>query len=356
MMANPNYMVQPQNTYMMPQQPLNPLVYQMYNPNPQNVIQPAMPYNPNNGFIMSNPIPPSSSLSSQPELPLPLISEISEPFLDSDIPYFWHIPKVGGSTLKNIFSSCYNLKRPNRNPVMEEASLDVIDEKYVNVDTATEEGIDKAKELGLIPSKASDIIISPRIYEVQKLFNQFQRPRMFTMIRHPFLRLFSFYNYHKHATWELKHNKFEFMKNMTFSEYLQTKTVENNWLTCTLTNTNKNLLNETHVQLATDILARKCLVGLTDNFNTSVYRFQQYFNWKIDDSRRGCLKRLVFDSPVNKLSNVLQQRNTEHHIESLEEGDDAWNLLLETNKYDLQLYQNAMKIFEDQGKYFPNLE
>jgi len=348
--TNPNYM-----------QPVNPYLNQMYAPNPnlpQNAVPyvpPAAPYpmhynpNPMNGAsIMSPP-------TSQSPLPLPLISEITETFLESDIPYYWHIPKVGGSTLKNIFSSCYNLKRPNRNPAKPEDSLEVLDGKYVNVDTATTEGIAKAKELGLIPAKVTDIVISPRIYEVQTLFNQFQRPRMFTMIRHPFSRLFSFFNYHKHASWEKKHSSFEFMKNMTFEEYLRTRTVENNWLTCTLTNTNKKELNETHVQLATDILARKCLVGMTEEFNTSVHRFQQYFNWDIDESRKGCLKRLVFDSPVNKLSNVLQQRDPEHQIETLEEGDPAWNILLETNKYDLQLYENAKKIFQDQAKYFPNL-
>merc|ERR1711862_62952 len=150
---------------------------------------------------------------------------------------------------------------------------------------------------------------------------------------------------------EQKHSSFEFMKNMTFEEYLRMKTVENNWLTCTLTNTDKRELNETHVQLATDILARKCLVGMTDNFNTSVYRFQQYFNWKIDDSRKGCLKRLIFDSPINQLSAVVR----DHELAKLQEGDDAWNILLETNKLDLQLYENAVKIFQDQGKLFPNV-
>lgn len=351
--TNPNYMQQ-----------VNPFLYQMYAPNPnlpQNAVPyvpPAAPYpiyynpNPMNGMNGGSIISPPTS---QSPLPLPLISEISAPFLESDIPYYWHIPKVGGSTLKNIFSSCYDLKRPNRSPAKPEDSLELLDGKFVNVDTATTEGIAKAKELGLIPAKVTDVVISPRIYEVQTLFNQFQRPRMFTMFRHPFSRLFSFFNYHKHATWENKHSSFEFMKNMTFEEYLRTRTVENNWLTCTLTNTDKKEINETHVQLATDILARKCLVGMTEEFNTSVYRFQQYFNWKVDESRKGCLKRLIFDSPVNKLSNVLQQRDPGYQIEKLEEGDPAWNLLLETNKYDLQLYENAKKIFQDQAKYFPNL-
>lgn len=32
-----------------------------------------------------------------------------EPLADSDVPVFWHIPKAGGSLLKNIMGACYRL-------------------------------------------------------------------------------------------------------------------------------------------------------------------------------------------------------------------------------------------------------
>lgn len=34
--------------------------------------------------------------------------------VDGDIPFFWHIPKASGSTMKNVMNFCFNLKRAEK--------------------------------------------------------------------------------------------------------------------------------------------------------------------------------------------------------------------------------------------------
>merc|ERR1719203_1162812 len=104
----------------------------------------------------------------------------------------------------------------------------------------------------------------------------------------------------------------------------------------------KGEISEEHVAKATDILRNKCLIGLTDHFNTTISRFQSYFRWPLLENKKPCLQRLVFDAPINQFSSGSK----------LEEGSEAWNIMLETNKYDLQLYENAKQIFREQESLF----
>jgi hypothetical protein len=34
--------------------------------------------------------------------------------VDGDVPFYWHIPKASGSTMKNIMNFCFNLKRAEK--------------------------------------------------------------------------------------------------------------------------------------------------------------------------------------------------------------------------------------------------
>lgn len=275
---------------------------------------------------------------------LPLFVEISKPLKKSDVPFFWHIPKSGGSTVKNILDQCYGLKQAKKIQGQPKETLEVFG-NYVNLDTATPEGIKLAAYVGLVPSKLADVIVSGRIYNAQNLFNINQRPRMFTLLRHPFHRIYSNYRYLKKAKWESAFQHFsKHFSNSTFLDYIH-RMNGNNMMTSALTDVpNADITDET-VEQATQILAQKCLVGLMDEFNVSIYRFQTYFGWKISENKKGCISRLVYEKPIN--SN--RQNETDTLPKTLSENSREWGLLSVTNKYDLKLYNNAKKIFFTQG-------
>lgn len=84
---------------------------------------------------------------------------------------FWHIPKSGGTTVKNLYH-CTGQTMAHRGGVDPKFGHDQKDElvvfqpmehkdgKFVNVDTTIKQGILRAKELGLVQSHISDIIFT----------------------------------------------------------------------------------------------------------------------------------------------------------------------------------------------------
>ena len=55
--------------------------------------------------------------------------------------------------------------------------------QYVNIDTSTHEGIERARNLGLASSGLADVVLSPLLHEASSLFNLNTKGRLFTMVR-----------------------------------------------------------------------------------------------------------------------------------------------------------------------------
>eukprot|EP00957_Ditylum_brightwellii_P179332 13661712-Ditylum_brightwellii.AAC.1 len=102
-----------------------------------------------------------------------------------DVPVYWHIPKTGGSTLKDIIADCHFKVVANEEGIADGHDQDMVSScqdlqlvdvgghgraKYVNVDTTTIEGIDRAVQLGLVRSNLADVIVTPYLYESELLF------------------------------------------------------------------------------------------------------------------------------------------------------------------------------------------
>ena len=68
--------------------------------------------------------------------------------------------------------------------------------RYVNVDTTTRIGIERARKLGLVSSNLADLIItSDPVYAIENLYSKDERGRVLLMMRQPVDRLVSKFYY-----------------------------------------------------------------------------------------------------------------------------------------------------------------
>jgi hypothetical protein len=120
-----------------------------------------------------------------------------------DTPIFWHILKSGGTTVKDYSSDCLNLVLSNEQGIQFGHDADTViqvmqvpsERRFINVDSTTRPGIDRAKRLGLAESVLADIISSPLFPEIIDIMNEQHRGRMFTVLRHPIDRATSMFYY-----------------------------------------------------------------------------------------------------------------------------------------------------------------
>lgn len=73
---------------------------------------------------------------------------------------------------------------------------------FLNVDTYTPNGIQRAKQLNLVTSGLVDAIISPLLYDAATLFTPTRKGRMITMLRHPIERAVSLFYFIQDTQWK----------------------------------------------------------------------------------------------------------------------------------------------------------
>jgi len=134
---------------------------------------------------------------------------IWDPHEDTDQPVFWHIPKAGGSTIKDIMGTCHRFTQASEAGIVDGHDQDTVIavvrpgnlSPFVNVDTTKIPGIERAKSLGLAESNLADFIVSPHIRELEQIFTPKARGRLFGIFRHPVDRAVSMFYYTQIAHW-----------------------------------------------------------------------------------------------------------------------------------------------------------
>jgi len=209
--------------------------------------------------------------------------------------------------------------------------------KYINVDTGTLHGLDKAIQLGLGSFNGVELISTPYIYNATRLFSKDQKGRIFLMMRHPIDRAIATY-YERASDPKTEADT----GGLGIEEYAKSEYAENNWVTRFLSNSLSGELTPQHEAVAREFLKKKCLIGLLSEKGQSMERFQSYFGWsgesdKIDD----CRERQLFLNWAGK--------NTHSRVEA---GSLTYSLFEDHNVFDLRLYEYAKELFEAQSYFF----
>jgi len=282
-----------------------------------------------------------------------------------DIPFFWHIPRSAGATMTQILSECLSLTLASdagahNNGHQNDSAIKVLtlgknNAKFVNVDTSSIEGIHHAKKLRLSSANIPNmIVISSRLFDVSSIFTAANKGRVFTIMRHPIQRAASLFYYTQDTNWRRNHVKqFE---NISILEYFKSGMGENNWMTRFLSNTFKRELNNDDLEIAKEVLRRKCLIGLLSQKAESFDRIQQYFNIQpstTSTSKKGADEVEDNNESIDCIDKKLNWAwPLKHKHDVVEEGTELWDAMMKNNVYDMQLYNYAVVLFKEQADLF----
>jgi hypothetical protein len=314
--------------------------------------------------IETAPVDSGIAAAIDPDDSLPELNNFKDswdPWEATDMPVFFHIPKSGGSTIKDIMGTCHRFVLASEAGVTDghdqDTEIAIVYPKvgvpgaslspFVNIDATTVAGIQRAKDMGFADSGLGDTVVTPFLYEANELFTETAKGRLFTVFRHPIDRAISLFYYLQVADWEPTFDPA--LKDWTIEEYAKSGKIENNWLTRQLSNQLSGDLEDVHVQKAMEVIRRKFLVGLMTEMEKTMTRLERYFRWTYHVNPKN--QEICRDDLLNGGSNS----NSKNKKEKPKEGDPAYDLLLAQNQYDMQVWGYIESLFEEQEQYVQDI-
>jgi len=168
------------------------------------------------------------------------------------------------------------------------------------------------------------------------------RGRMFVMLRHPIDRISSSFYYYGKAHWEPNYDPE--LAHISLELYAKQNRTDHNYLTRILNNKmdpNDDITPE-DFYTAKEILRTKCLIGLLTEKEHSFQRFEKYFQWDYSSDRtKKCHERLLHWD--------FAMKHPHPHIPEQSEG---FQRIVQRNEYDLELYEYARMLFQEQSNLF----
>lgn len=280
------------------------------------------------------------------------VDSVPEP--ETEVVVFWHVPRSGGTNLKSIYE-CMGRTIAHKagvDPRYGHASEEeviafrpwpgVSRASYVNVDTTSRQGVERARRLGVVPSGLVDMIVTSNpTYVVENLFDEAHKGRALALFRHPVDRLVSQFYYLREATWEHKYRPQ--WKDIDVLEFARAKNTDNNHLVKRLAGLGiSDHATEDHLRTAMRTIKKRFFVGLTGQMEESVRRFNIVMG--VDESEVGnrqCLDHFFHNSVDAK------KHNSNSHPK-VEPGSATWNAIIQRNALDMRLYDFILQLFDEQ--------
>ena len=281
-------------------------------------------------------------------LPLKHFADVTDPNRPSDAAYFFHVPRAGGSTFKVIIGKCLQLVQSSEVGVRDGHGtdpqlqvLEIQESQYVNVDTTTIPGIQRAVDLGLAASGLANVIVSSYLHESAALFDLNHQGRAIILLRDPVERATSMY-------WHRIKEVGDLESSTTIEDYAQGNGIENNWMCRFLTNRMTGELTKDDLEQAKEVLKEKFLIGFVDDFEESVYRIMKYNGWKFstDETEQmkeeDCIKDLTSEGGGSNIN--------PNEYEIPKRGSQAHALISWQTQFDSKLFAYAKELFDHQTK------
>lgn len=229
--------------------------------------------------------------------------------------------------------------------------------KVINVDVTTHRGIANAKKLGFLShgeQTQTDFVSSSLFHVVSmRLFTPNHKARMFALFRHPVERAVSKFYYLSKATWEPTYD--ETWANMTLEEWASNDRGENNWLVHHLAGKKHYEPVDTNdLEFAKEMIQTKFIVGLMNQFDESVHRFNLLL--RIDENvskNKQCIQDFIHTDKKESKKRDLSNRNS---YTKATEGSPAWAMLSDINSLDVALFTFIEEQFIAQRHLFEQYE
>jgi len=281
-------------------------------------------------------------------LPLKHFADVSDTNRPSDTSYFFHVPRAGGATVKAVIGKCLKLVQSSEVGVRDGhgsdpqlSVLDVFESKYVNVDTTTIPGIQRAVDLGLAESALADVVVSSYLHESAALFDLKHQGRAFIVLRDPIERATSMY-------WHRIKEVGDLDTSVTIEDYAQGNGIENNWMCRFLTNRMTGELTKDDLEQAKTILKEKFLVGFLDDLEESMYRVMKYNGWEFSEDET---EQMQEEDCIRDLASEEGGSNKgDYEYEIPKRGSQAHALISWQTQFDAKLVTYAKDLFISQTK------
>jgi len=283
----------------------------------------------------------------------PLLEKHIKPFVSEPNPAketvtFWHVPKSGGTTLKEIYK-CMGKTLAVRGGASthfgddkdEEITIFESGNEVINVDTLTRKGILRAKKLKLVQSGKVDLIVTSGSlnFAIQHLYDKAHKGRVLGLFRHPVERLISQFFNRQMAIWsdsEWKESDIVYWAENIVEEE------QNNLLVKTLVGLDRksSVITEEDLSMAIRTMRHKIVIGLTDLMEESIHRFNVFMGVNEGQpGKRECMNQ-YFGHGVKKY-------NSNRHP-MVPKGSPAWQAVAAKNEFDVRLYMAIVEEFNNQ--------
>ena len=236
----------------------------------------------------------------------------------NDTLIFLHLPRTGGTTLRDILSKQYSEK-----VTFENRTLIEMDDNF-NKNTINE--------------KSGYRLIKGHVFFGVHEFIP-QHCTYFSMMRDPIERTISTYHYIKNRP---RHQFHELANKLSIGEFVKSgeHRMVNNGQTRLIAGRHTalkipfNEMNSDHLEQAKANIAKHfILVGLTERYNETLLMLKKLLKWK---------------TPTYSIANAVKRDDRTKHIEP-----QLKELIIEYNQLDLQLYDYVSGLFDEQINKYP---